>query len=225
MAEETTANPTPQTPPPSNGVTHATQHLDEKLVPSFRLEQELMAKRELTEAHQSTAQELASLRAQLEKANSELASTKRNHSQEMQLIQAGFNAPSVRRFFRREYQAAVAEMPADKRPEFGTWLDANKEDPLYSVHFQQRGVTTAAAEAATEQAPTATGGESANLLQAIQAALTSNPNAGAGQPADNTATDFTDPGEIRKLRAKNAGQLGSNKDAIKAQLRARGLIK
>ena len=225
MAEETTANPTPQTPPPSNGVTHNVQHVAETTVPSFRLEQELMAKRELTEANQSASQELAALRAQLEKATSELASTKRNHSQEMHLIQAGFNAPSVRRFFRREYQAAVAEMPADKRPEFATWLDANKEDPLYSVHFQQRGVTNAAVEAATEAAPTATSTESANLLQAIQAALTSNPNAGAGQPADNTATDFTDAAELRKIRAKNGGQLGNNKDAIKAQLRARGLIK
>lgn len=225
MAEETTANPTPLTPPPSNGVTHNVQHVPETTVPSFRLEQELMAKRELTEANQSASQELASLRAQLEKANSELSSTKRNHSQEMHLIEQGFKAPSVRRFFRREYQAAVAELPSDNRPGFDAWLAANKEDPLYSVHFEQRGVTTAAAEAASEAAPQATGGESANLLQAIQAALTSNPNAGAGQPAENTATDFTDPGEIRKLRAKNAGQLGSNKDAIKAQLRARGLIK
>ena len=50
MAEETTATPTPQTPPPSNGVTHNVHHVAETTVPSFRLEQELMAKRELTEA-------------------------------------------------------------------------------------------------------------------------------------------------------------------------------
>lgn len=56
MAEETTATPTPQTPPPSNGVTHNVQHVAETTVPSFRLEQELMAKRELTEANQSASQ-------------------------------------------------------------------------------------------------------------------------------------------------------------------------
>lgn len=225
MAEETNATPQPQTPAPTNGVSNGTARPAENLVPSFRLEQEISAKRQAVEAHQTASQELERLRSELQKATNELASTKLNHSQEMHLIEQGFKAPSVRRFFRREYQAAVAEIGADERPSFDAWLDANKDDPLYSVHFQQRGVTSAAVETVVEKAPQAPANDSANLLKAIQAALMSNPNAGAGQPADNTATDFTDAAEIRKLRAKNDGKLGSNKDAIKAQLRARGLIK
>jgi hypothetical protein len=223
MAEETNAQPQPTTPPAAP--TQSAPPQAENLVPSFRLEQEISAKRQAVEAHQTASQELANLRSQLEQANQALAATKMNHSHEMTLIEQGFKAPSVRRFFRREYQAAVSELAGDERPTFDSWLEANREDPLYAVHFQNRNINTAATEAATEKTRSSDATDQSSLLQAIQAALTSNPNAGAGQPADTTAADYTDPSELRKLRAKNDGRLGNNKDAIKAQLRARGLIK
>ena len=218
MAEETTPAPA-NNGTPTNGAP-VRPHQDERLVPSFRLEQELSAKRVAEEAQQGSAREISELRAQLEKANSTIASTALNHNQEMHLIDQGFKAPSVRRFFRREYHAAVAELPSDGRPAFDAWLDANREDPLYSVHFERNANTTVPVEQNAEVSPD----QNASLIQAIQAALTGNPNAGAGQPADNRAKDWTVE-EMRKLRSRNNGTLGAHAEDIKAQWRAKGLIK
>ena len=218
MAEETTPAPV------NNGTTTngapVLQHQDERLVPSFRLEQELSAKRVAEEAQQGSTREISELRAQLAAANSTIASTALNHNQELHLIDQGFKAPSVRRFFRREYQAAVSELAPDGRPPFNDWLEANREDPLYSVHFERNAQPVAPA-APTEQAQP---NQNENLIQAIQAALTGNPNAGAGQPADNRAKDWTVE-EVRKLRARNSGTLGAHAEDVKAQWRAKGLIK
>ena len=220
MAEETQTTESNGTPnAPTNG-SSIRAHQDERLVPSFRLEQELSAKRVAEEAQQNSTREIAELRSQLEKANATIASTTLNHSQEMHLIDQGFKAPSVRRFFRREYQAAVAELPSDGRPAFDAWLDANRDDPLYSVHFERNANTPAPVEQNAEVSPD----QNASLIQAIQAALTGNPNAGAGQPADNRAKEWTVE-EMRKLRARNNGTLGAHAEDIKAQWRAKGLIK
>ena len=62
------------------------------------------------------------------------------------------------------------------------------------------------------------------MRQASQAALAGNPNAGAGQPADNRAKEWTVE-EMRKLRARNGGTMGAHAEDIKAQWRAKGLIK
>ena len=218
MAEETTPAPA-NNGTPTNGAP-VRPHQDERLVPSFRLEQELSAKRVAEEAQQGSAREISELRSQLEKANATIASTALNHNQELHLIDQGFKAPSVRRFFRREYQSAVSELAADGRPPFNAWLEANREDPLYSVHFE-RNAQAAAPTAPTEQAQT---NQSENLMQAIQAALKGNPNAGAGQPADSRAKEWTVE-EMRKLRARNGGTLGAHAEDIKAQWRAKGLIK
>ena len=192
MAEETTAA-TPNNGAPTNSNNGAAIHVqDERLVPSFRLEQELSAKRVAEEAQQNSTREIAALREQLEKANSTIASTALNHNQ----------------------------LPSDGRPEFGAWLDANREDPLYSVHFERN----AAPIAPEEQSAQNQTNQSESLIQAIQAALTGNPNAGAGQPADNRAKEWTVE-EMRKLRARNGGTLGAHAEDIKAQWRAKGLIK
>tara|TARA_R110000824_G_scaffold117261_1_gene269138 strand:- start:1212 stop:1868 length:657 start_codon:yes stop_codon:yes gene_type:complete len=218
MNDETTPAPV------NNGTTTngapVLQHQDERLVPSFRLEQELSAKRVAEEAQQGSTREISELRAQLEKANATIASTALNHNQELHLIDQGFKAPSVRRFFRREYQAAVAELAPDGRPPFNAWLEANREDPLYSVHFERNAQAAAPAAPAEQAQPD----QSENLMQAIQAALRGNPNAGAGQPADSRAKDWTVE-EMRKLRARNGGTLGAHAEDIKAQWRAKGLIK
>jgi hypothetical protein len=213
------------TPAPANNGTTTNgapvlQHQDERLVPSFRLEQELSAKRVAEEAQQGSTREISELRAQLAAANSTIASTALNHNQELHLIDQGFKAPSVRRFFRREYQAAVSELAPDGRPPFNDWLEANREDPLYSVHFERNAQPVAS----TEQDATAQPTQSDNLMAAIQAAMKGNPNAGAGQPADNRAKEWTVE-EMRKLRARNGGTLGTHAEDIKAQWRAKGLIK
>ncbi len=226
MSEENT----PQAPSTtSNGTSNGAQmpHQQEKLVPSFRLAEAISAKRKAEETATTAAQQIADLQAKLEAANNQLLTTQTSHQQEMHLIEKGFNAPSVRRFFRREYQAAVSELPGDQRPGFDAWLDANREDPLYSVHFDRIAQPTATApnaEATTAPA-TATPAPAANdQLQTLIAALTGNPNAGASQPADNRAKEWT-PEEIRKVKARHNGTLGPHAEEIKAYHRAKSGIK
>jgi hypothetical protein len=197
-------------------------------VPSFRLEQEISARRQATETAAAHANKISELTTALEASNAALASTKLNHGQEMHLIDQGFKAPSVRRFFRREYQAAVAELPADGRPGFDTWLDANREDPLYSVHFTslQTAQQATAPDTSNASAPAPGAASPMNeMFAAFQKAMGANPTAGTGQPAENTGKDWADVTELRQQRARNGGTLGDNREAIKAQLRAKGLIK
>jgi|2_EtaG_2_1085320.scaffolds.fasta_scaffold26369_2 hypothetical protein len=197
-------------------------------VPSFRLEQEISANRQLKESAQTQSTQIAELTKALEASNAALAATKLNHGQEMHLIDQGFKAPSVRRFFRREYQAAVQELPADGRPGFDAWLEANREDPLYSVHFERRTAATTAPTPDTQNqaAPApAQADPMADMFKAFQKAMGANPTAGTGQPAENTGKDWADVTELRQQRARNGGTLGNDRDAIKAQLRAKGLIK
>ncbi|HIA03790.1 MAG TPA: hypothetical protein EYN66_18115 [Myxococcales bacterium] len=195
-------------------------------VPSFRLEQEISANRQLKETAQVHSTQIADLTQALEASNAALAATKLNHGQEMHLIDQGFKAPSVRRFFRREYQAAVQELPTDGRPGFDAWLEANREDPLYAVHFERRiAATTAPTPDTQNQAAPAQADPMADMYKAFQKAMGANPTAGTGQPAENTGKDWADVTELRQQRARNGGTLGGDRDAIKAQLRAKGLIK
>ena len=202
MAEENT--PAPVTNGTTTNGAPVLQHQDERLVPSFRLEQELSAKRVAEEAQQGSTREISELRAQLAAANSTIASTALNHNQELHLIDQGFKS----------------ELAPDGRPPFNDWLEANRDDPLYSVHFERNAQPVTQ----TEQDATAQPTQSDNLMAAIQAAMRGNPNAGAGQPADSRAKEWTVE-EMRKLRARNGGTLGTHAEDIKAQWRAKGLIK
>jgi len=225
VAEETT--PTITTPStavrvPANGVGEA-----EKLVPSFRLEQESERAREAEATRDSALQQLNGMKEEYEKLKAAYDRGRTNYSADMHLLERGFKHESVRRFFRKEYRESVAELPADKRPDFGSWLDANQEDPLYRVHFESLNQGTpkpenqADAPMATEFAAPAA---EDNLISALRAVLNGNPDSGTSQPADNRQQEWTAEA-IRKVRAKNGGTLGDAKDQILAQWRAKKIIK
>jgi hypothetical protein len=193
-------------------------------VPSFRLREEAERRRAAeTKAAELTSQ-LESLKAQFEKTNAGLRELQTSHGQDMHLIELGFKAPSVRRFFRREYVDSVAEMAQDERPSFNDWLSANATDPLYAVHFERLKAGQPEQEAKPDPETAApNGGE--DLLSAVRAMLESgNPNAGTSQPAAHNGRQYSND-EISIIRGKNRGRLGEHKDAVLATLRAEGLIK
>ena len=225
MSEET------KEAPASNGVT---QHnvVAESAVPQFRLTEERTKREEAARSRDQLSKQLEALRAEHAAAQKELQGMRSQHQQEMYLVEQGFKAPSVRRFFRREYNDAVSELPTDNRPTFEAWLSANQDDPLYSVHFNRLNQSTATAEQGIpETQPVADMGADDQLLDRLRAALTGNPDAGASQPRDHKKKEWTSE-EIRKLRAKNKPQ-GSSRgklpnselQQILAEWRSKGMIK
>lgn len=217
MAEETQAAP-------SNGVsttTTQTASVEQQTVPSFRLSEERSKRDKAFAERDDAVTQLQKMKTEMDSLRSQLSNQGATHGQEMHLIEMGFNAPSVRRFFRREYSAAVAELPADKRPDFGDWLSANREDPLYAVHFGSQQPTAASQAQPAAQAPA---GDEATI-KALLAALKGNPEAGTGQPKEVQQVDWTDPNELKKLRAKNGGTLGKHAADVLAAWRAKGIIK
>jgi hypothetical protein len=164
---------------------------------------------------------LTQLQGEYEKAKTGLGQIQSQHTQDMHLIGLGFQAQSVRRFFRREYADSVAELQADQRPTFEDWLTASKDDPLYAVHFD-RVTPKQEAQTTPEPAPQQQGADA--LLSAVRQALNANPNSGATTPAAHTGRQFSSD-EIQSIRGKNSGALGAHKDQILATLRAEGLIK
>ena len=118
----------------------------------------------------------------------------------------GFKAESVRRFFRREYQAAAQEA-GEKAPAFDDWLESSKADPLYAVHFDR-------------MAPPA---KPAPLNGTAPATLKGNPDAGTTQPVAHQSRDWTVE-DIRRERSKSGGKLGAHRDIMIAQLKAQGII-
>lgn len=217
MAEETQAAP-------ANGVSNTTTITETReapSVPDFRLTEERSKRNKAFAERDSAISQLEKMKQEMESLRTQLSSQGQQHSQEMHLIERGFSAPSVRRFFRREYQAAVSELPADKRPEFSDWLDSNREDPLYAVHFS--GQAAPATPQAQAQAQAEAGDPA--TLKALLAALKGNPDAGTGQPRDVQQVDWTDANEIKKLRARNNGTLGKHAADVLAAWRAKGIIK
>jgi len=217
MSEET---PTAQ--PVQNGApkTH-TNGSEPAQVPSFRLREESDRRRAAETRAQQLEQQLTQLQGEYEKAKTGLGQIQSQHTQDMHLIGLGFQAQSVRRFFRREYADSVAELQADQRPTFEDWLTASKDDPLYAVHFD-RVAPKQEAQTAPEPAPQQQGADA--LLSAVRQALNANPNSGATTPAAHTGRQFSSD-EIQSIRGKNSGALGAHKDQILATLRAEGLIK
>ena len=217
MAEETTETAAPTMRiAPTNGVGEA-----EKLVPSFRLEQESVRAREAEALRDSALKELKDVKAEYEKLQAAYKKGQTTYTADMHLLDRGFKHESVRRFFRNQYADAMREQPEGKRVEFSEWLAANEDDPLYAVHFQNLSSSSEPAPEARAQAPEAT---DENLLKALRAVLTGNPDSGTGQPADNNEQEWTAEA-IRKVRAKNGGTLGDAKEAILAQWRAKKIIK
>ena len=224
MSEEIERQETPAAPA-------ATTHSNgagkpERLVPSFRLEQESARAREAVAVRDDAVKQLATMQQEFEKLQSAFNETRSNHAIDLQLIERGFTAKSVQRFFRNEYRESVSELPSDKRPEFSEWLDANREDPLYRVHFASATTPETAPKSEEEKREPALGiaDEEGSLARALAAVLNGNPDRFTGQPARGNETEWTAE-NIRKHRAKNGGTLGDAKDAILAQWRAKGVIK
>ncbi len=214
--QATTPEPTTST---GNGITTRRRSGAEELVPSFRLQEERANRDEAYAKAEQATKAMEKMKAQLEAVTSELSGLQSTHTQELHLVEMGFKAPSIRRFLRREYASAAAEMDGDA-PTFSDWLEANREDPLYAPHFQSLGVV---------EKPEAKGAPEAQdqtqaLLEAVRATLNGNPERGASAPVAHPSKEWG-PEEIRRLRAKNGGGLGEQKDAILASLRAQGVIK
>lgn len=209
-------------------IEHATAKGDEAAaasVPSFRLREESERRRKAEARAVELTAELEKLRGDYEKTTTGLKQVQTAHGQDMHLIELGFKAPSVRRFFRREYSDSVSEMAADDRPSFNDWLSQNSSDPLYAVHFERLNGSQAKAEPtkAEPAAPAANGPE--DILASMRRMLEGgNPNAGTSQPAAHNGRNYSAE-EISAIRGKNGGKLGQHKDAVLATLRAEGLIK
>jgi hypothetical protein len=214
---------------PTNGQTVRVEHTAAKTdndktasVPSFRLREESERRRQAESKLNEVSAELEQLRSEFVKASNSLQHTQTTHSQDMHLFELGFKAPSVRRFLRREYTDSTAEIAADSRPSFADWLDANRADPLYSVHFDRLNGAAPAAAPATAPEPTAD--PNAELFANMRRYLEGNPNAGTSQPAAHTGRDYS-VDELAAIRGKSNGTLGQHKDSILNTLRAEGLIK
>ena len=142
-------------PPPVPGRASDPDHDDDlpARVPSHRVREEADKRRAAEATATKALADLATATATLQARETALLDAQATHAQELHLLGLGFASESVRRFFRREYVAAVAELPKDKRPEFGAWVEAVKGDPLYAVHFEAvgkgRDAKDASAEAAT----------------------------------------------------------------------------
>ena len=202
----------------SNGAGNA-----EKLVPTFRVEQEAARARDALSTRDAAVKELEATRAELEQLQQQYTTHRENHTADLFLLEAGFKHESVRRFFRKEYRESVADTPKDKRPEFQQWLEDNREDPLYLVHFNSLKPKAVAEDTREPEVAPADHGDD-QLAKALRAVLAGNPERYAGQPAVGNETEWTVE-NIRKQRAKNGGTLGAAKEQILAQWRAKGVIK
>ena len=192
-------------------------------VPSFRLREESERRRQAEAKLNEVSAELEKLRADFAKASTGLQQTQTTHAQDMHLFELGFRAPSVRRFLRREYNDAVAELDGENRPAFADWLEANRDDPLYSVHFERLNESPATPQQKpAEQKPAAD--PNGDLLANMRRLLEGNPNAGTTQPVAHNGREYS-VDELASIRGKSNGTLGQHKDAILNTLRAEGLIK
>jgi|TARA_R100000482_G_scaffold56924_1_gene20475 hypothetical protein len=226
MADDTTQNA-----PTTNGaVKTVTAETSGHLVPSFRLSEETNRRQEAMTQRDAAHAELAELRKSYESMQKELAASKSAHSRELSLLRRGFKSESVMRFIDREYREAVKDLAPDAAGrDFDTWLEAQKDDPLFAPHFERVGSAATPATPAEATPPTPNEVDS-NFMAAIRAAMAGNPEAGATAPPQGRSNDWTAE-EIRRLRARNrkpgqsGGSLGDKKEEILATWRAKGIIK
>ena len=192
------------------------------MVPSFRLREESERRRTAEGRTAELTAEIEKLRSEHAASSSSLRQTQTTHNQDMHLFELGFKAPSVRRFLRREYTEANSEYDDETRPAFADWLESNRSDPLYAVHFDRlNGSAPAPAKTEAKAEPT---DPNAAMMAHMQRFFEGNPNAGASQPAAHTGREFSAE-EITSIRGGSRGTLGQHKDAVLSALRAEGLIK
>lgn len=208
MSDETTPSPSPAAPSMEAAPTQQLQ--TNGSIPRARLNEEISKRQEAFTTRDSALTRVADLEAQLHQAQSSLSQTQTTNSQEMHLMGLGFKAESVRRFFRREYQAAASEA-GQAAPAFNDWLESSKADPLYAVHFDRMAPPT-------QPAPLA-----GTLPPATPATFVGNPDAGTTQPVNHQSREWTVE-DIRRERSKSGGKLGAHRDIMIAQLKAQGII-
>ena len=212
MSDETTQESTPA--PAREGRTES--------VPRYRVDDEISKRNDAYKTRDTALAQVAELEARLVQATSGLEQLQTTSNQEIHLVNLGFKADSVRRFFRREYAAAKSEM-GEEASTFGDWLETNKADPLYSVHFDRLAPTdTKKAENIYVESGPQT--EQERLVSAIRAAVLGNPDGGANQPTQGLGRELTVE-DVRRERSKNGGRLGESSKAMIEPLRAKGLIK
>jgi hypothetical protein len=207
MSDETTPTTTPAAAP--NFAAEAKPAQTNGSIPRARLNEEISKRQEAFSTRDQALSRVAELESQLQQAQSSLTQTQTTNSQELHLMGLGFKAESVRRFFRREYQAAASEAGANA-PTFDAWLESSKADPLYAVHFDRMAPPT-------EPAPLA------GTITPPAATFTGNPDAGTTQPVAHQSREWTVE-DIRRERAKSGGKLGAHRDIMIAQLKAQGII-
>ena len=211
--EKTTEAPTP-TP---------TRETRTEAVPRYRVDDEISKRNEAYKTRDAALAQVADLETRLKQATTGLEQLQTTTNQEIHLVNLGFKADSVRRFFRREYASAKSEM-GDKAVPFNEWLDTNKDDPLYAVHFDRLTPKTDTKKNDDIIVQPKPMNEQEKLVSAIRAAVMGNPDSGATQPSDGLGRELTIE-DVRRERAKNGGRLGTSSKDMIAQLRAKGLIK
>jgi hypothetical protein len=211
----------PATPHTTNGASAPMGNTKmEATVPSHRLTEERARRDDALSQAASAQKAMEKMKAQLEAVTSELSNLQSTHTQELHLVEMGFKAPSIRRFLRREYASAASEA-GENAANFAEWLESNREDPLYSPHFDR---LSQGAPVESPTAPEQTQDPTEALLAAVRDTLNGNPERGTGTPPVHHSKEYG-ADEIRKVRAKNGGSLGDQKENIMAALRAQGLIK
>ena len=208
----------------TNGTTKHAPATRGDMIPKFRFDEANGKASNAAAERDAALAQLAEYKSKFDSMTSEFDGFKSGHSQELYLMEQGFKAPSVRRFFKREYTDAVKGLGADERPSFGDWLEASKDDPLYSVHFDRNAPSPQEGVEDMDAAPVNIGGED-NLLAALRAAMGGNPDANVGQPTSNRQREWTAEA-IRALRTKNGGKINAKDlEGIIGQWRAKGAVK
>lgn len=206
MSEDSSGNGTPQQaqiPQPS-----------QSMVPSFRLREETERRQKAEAGSKDAAAQLEAMRAELAAVQAQLGSVKATHGQDLSLMEAGIKDAEVRDFIRERYQ----RMDKENRPQFGEWLDGQRENPSpLLAPFLQRQAEASVQTEITEEKPV--------KVETKRKPAPVNPNAGTGQPARPSPGNWTRD-DILRATAENGGRgLGSNRDAILKALAAEGLIR
>ena len=205
MSEDSSNNGSPQAqiPQPS-----------QSMVPSFRLREETERRQKAEAGSKDAGAQLEAMRAELVAVQAQLGNVKATHGQDLSLMEAGIKDAEVRDFIRERYQ----RMDKDARPQFGEWLDGQRENPSpLLAPFLQAQAAAAVKDEIEEATPI--------KVESRRKAAPANPNAGTGQPARPSPGNWTRDDILRATAESGGRGLGSNRDAILKALAAEGLIR
>ena len=205
MSEDSSSNGSPQAQIPQ---------ASQSMVPSFRLREETERRQKAEAGSKDAGAQLEAMRAELAAAHAQLGNVKATHGQDLSLMAAGIQDAEVRDFIRERYQ----RMDKEARPQFGEWLDGQRENPSpLLAPFLQRQAAAAVKDEIEEAAPA--------KVESRRKAAPANPNAGTGQPARPSPGNWTRDDILRATAESGGRGLGSSRDAILKALAAEGLIR